>query len=71
MIKWEPIETVPYGEIVTAWHKIHKLSITGIMKKRVSVHHSDGMMEKTLTTFWPVASFTHWRKPDDNPELLR
>ncbi len=68
MIEWKPIETVPYDQLVTVWHKIHQVSITGTIKKRViELNYNDGLMEKTLTTFWPIESFTHWRKPDTQP----
>ncbi|MBB95602.1 MAG: hypothetical protein CML68_13555 [Rhodobacteraceae bacterium] len=63
---WRPINTAPKdGRFFEAWHIIHKCTVT---VRPMDTHHNGcGLIERTMTTTWPVEAFSHWRKPSEPP----
>ena len=67
---WNPIETAPFDRFITVWHKVYKTAITGTVKPDGnSFCDYPCFVEKTMTHYWPMESFSHWREPVNGPPL--
>jgi len=61
---WMPIETIPEDRPIQAWHITWKCPVT--IQKR-SWGDRSAWVEKTLTTEWPLAAFSHWMEVAASP----
>ena len=57
-------ERVPdNSDIVLFWHKVWNCPVCGCINKNELI-----VTEKTLTTKWPLESFTHWAPLPEPPK---